>query len=228
MQLFNLIFGLNRKKKKNIEVEEVNPIIIIGNSASGKVREIYTPMNMTGEDILNTLLIRGEYAGYNSHFTDGEIYIALSKCKRLLNVPSVCFAEKNEKSLSSRQSFCSNAAIKLIMENRYNQALHEFEDCIDDYGKGRSRLITISECVLYNCVLNCFIARLEENTENLKTAKSVTEKVIEIEEAEIMRMEECAIIKKAVENGLPAPLQFDGKCEGFESDGREVPVLWLC
>ncbi len=39
-----------------------------------------------------------------------------------------------------------------------------------------------------------------------------------------MRMEECEIIKKAVENGLPAPLQFDGKCEGFESDGREVPV----
>jgi hypothetical protein len=39
-----------------------------------------------------------------------------------------------------------------------------------------------------------------------------------------MRIEECEIIKKAQENGLSAPLQFDGKCEGFESDGREVPI----
>ena len=48
--------------------------------------------------------------------------------------------------------------------------------------------------------------------------------VVDFTEVEIMRMEECEIIKKAVENGLLAPLQFDGKCEGFESDGREVPV----
>ena len=39
-----------------------------------------------------------------------------------------------------------------------------------------------------------------------------------------MRIEECEIIKKATENGLASPLQFNGKCEGFDSDGREVPV----
>lgn len=39
-----------------------------------------------------------------------------------------------------------------------------------------------------------------------------------------MRIEECEIIKKVVENGQPAPMQVDGKCEGFESDGRGVPV----
>lgn len=54
------------------------------------------------------------------------------------------------------------------MENRYNLALHEFLDCIDDWGRGRDRKISIDECILYNCILSCFMARLEEQYENLK------------------------------------------------------------
>lgn len=39
-----------------------------------------------------------------------------------------------------------------------------------------------------------------------------------------MKIEECEIIKSATKNGLSAPLQFDGKCEGFDSNGREIPI----
>lgn len=31
------------------------------------------------------------------------------------------------------------------MDNKYNHALHEFEDCIDDYGKGKERYLTKNE-----------------------------------------------------------------------------------
>lgn len=57
------------------------------------------------------------------------------------------------------------------MDNKYNHALHEFEDCIDDYGKGKERYLTRNEFILYNCILNCFITRLEEQAENLETMK---------------------------------------------------------
>lgn len=48
------------------------------------------------------------------------------------------------------------------MDNKYNHALHEFEDCIDDYGKGKGRYLTKNEFILYNCILTCFITKLEE------------------------------------------------------------------
>lgn len=36
---------------------------------------------------------------------------------------------------------------------------------IDDYGKGKERYLTKNEFILYNCILTCFITRLEEQTE---------------------------------------------------------------
>lgn len=47
--------------------------------------------------------------------------------------------------LSARQGLCSEATIKLIMDNKYNHALHEFEDCIDDCGKDKERYLTKNE-----------------------------------------------------------------------------------
>lgn len=41
----------------------------------------------------------------------------------------------------------------------------EFEDCIDDYGKGKSRYVTKNELILYNCILTVFITRLEKQTD---------------------------------------------------------------
>lgn len=82
--------------------------------------------------------------------------------------------------LSARQGCCSEATIKLIMDNKYNHALHEFEDCIDDYGKGKGRYLTKNEFILYNCILTCFITRLEEQAENLETMKMVTEQSLRL------------------------------------------------
>lgn len=168
---------LKAKARKN--KKENN--IVIGAKGTGMVRTYIKPI-VTGEDLLNSLLIRGEYAGYDTHFSDGEIYIALQKCKRLITVP---YCDNDIQCayvspLSARQGYCSDATIKLIMDNKYNHALHEFEDCIDDYGKGKERYLTKNEFILYNCILTCFITRLEEQAENLETMKMVAEQSLRL------------------------------------------------
>ena len=134
---------LARKNKK-----ENN--IVIGAKGTGMVRAYIKPI-VTGEDLLNSLLIKGKYAGYDSHFSDGEIYIALQKCKRLIAIP--CCDNDIQcdymSPLSTRQSCCSEATIKLIMK----------------------RYLTKNELILYNCILTCFITRLEEQAENLETSR---------------------------------------------------------
>lgn len=150
--------------------------IVIGATKTGKVRACIKPIILvTGEELLNSLLISGEYAGYDTHFSDDEIYIALQKCKRLITIPwcDNDIQYNYMQPLSARQGCCSESTIKLIMDNKYNHALHEFEDCIDDYGKGKERYLTKNEFILYNCILTCFITRLEEQAENFETMKGV-------------------------------------------------------
>lgn len=126
--------------------------------------------SIKGEELLNSLLIKGNYATFNTDFSNDEIYTALQKCKDLIPLPC-CDSDilcNNTSSLSARQGFCSNAVIELIMDNKYNDALHEFEDCIDDYGKGKNRCITKNELILYNCILSCFISKLEAENKDLE------------------------------------------------------------
>lgn len=42
------------------------------------------------------------------------------------------------------------------------------------------RNLTKNELVLYNCILTCFITRLEEQAENLETMKMITEQVLRL------------------------------------------------
>ena len=147
---------LRKNNKKNIS--------IISRKETENVQSCAKPfISIKGEDLLNSLLIRGKYATFDSGFSNDEIYVALHKCKDLLDIPCCDsdFLYENISSLSARQNFCSNAAIELIMDNEYNTALHEFEDCIDDYGKGKNRYITKNELILYNCILSCFISKLK-------------------------------------------------------------------
>lgn len=165
------------KAKKN---KKENKIVIGAKGTGMRFAYIKPIISVTGEELLNSLLIRGKYAGYDTHFSDGEIYIALQKCKQLITIP--CCENDIQctymSPLSARQGYCSEATIKLIMDNKYNHALHEFEDCIDDYGKGRARYLTKNELILYNCILTCFITRLEEQAENFETMKMVTEQAL--------------------------------------------------
>lgn len=136
---------------------------VIGQAGSGKVRRFLRPI--TGEELLNTITIRGECTSFiNTRYTDEEIYETLKNCKSLLEKMGCLYSEECEfeKSLSSRQNFCACSSIKLIMESAYNQAMHEFQDCIADYGKGRNRPVTMNEYILYNCILDCFLAKLEK------------------------------------------------------------------
>lgn len=158
---------LNILKAKAKKTKKENGFVI-GAKGTGMVRTyLKSIISVTGEELLNSLLIRGEYAGYDTHFSNSEIYVALQKCKKLVDVP---FCDNDIQCayvspLSARQGYCSDATMKLIMDNKYNHALHEFEDCIDDYGKGKERYLTQNEFILYNCILTCFITRLEEQTE---------------------------------------------------------------
>lgn len=138
--------------------------------------------DLKGSNLISVLLIKGEYARYDSRFTDREIYEALLEAKEYLDKQkkyweigfcfspdeALCIPSDNhvERPVSLRQFRCSSSAIKLIMRDEYNHALHEFMDCIDDYGHGKDRNLTFNEVALYYCVLNCFIARLEEKMEN--------------------------------------------------------------
>ena len=136
----------------------------------GMVRAYIKPiLSVKGEELLNSLLIRGKYAGYDTHFTDDEIYNALQKCRQMIAIPC-CDHDipcDDMSPLSARQGSCSDLAIKFIMDNEYNRALHEFEDCIDDYGQGKSRYVTKNELILYNCILTCFIASLEKQSDKI-------------------------------------------------------------
>lgn len=43
-----------------------------------------------------------------------------------------------------------------------------------------------------------------------------------------MRIEECEVIKRAIELGLGKPEQHDGKCEGYVADENELPIKTCC
>ena len=103
--------------------------------------------NLTGESLLTALQIKGRLAnGLNDDFTNEEIYIAVKNCKKLLynNFTDIWTADDTDKVLSQRQFYCSSSVVKLLAEHRYSLALHELIDCIDDYGTGRSRVVTVN------------------------------------------------------------------------------------
>lgn len=54
-----------------------------------------------------------------------------------------------------------------MMNDKYNHALHELLDCIADYGNGKNRHISITECVLYKFIIRCFMSKLEDEFENV-------------------------------------------------------------
>lgn len=130
---------------------------------------------ITGEDVLESLLIRGQIAEGDLECTDAEIYKALNKCKELIDFPSLYLESLGstcQEAFSERQICCAMGAIELIMSGRYYTALHEFEDCIDDYGKGRRRVLSKDELVLYNCILICFILKMKSQSEYTKELES--------------------------------------------------------
>ena len=126
---------------------------------------------LTGNKLLNALLINGELANpFKNSFTNKEIHNALLELKHIFDI-SVSPAselpwsnnENKEKSLSQRQYYCAIATIKDISNNDYHSALHNFQDCIDNYGENKERVITRSEFILYSCILTCFIKNIENS-----------------------------------------------------------------
>lgn len=150
-------------------------VTIINNESSGTMRKTCikslspdTNSLITGQTLMDSLLINGQYATYNSEFSNEEILAALKKCKLLLKPYCDCDFYHEESEISSRQGFCARAVLLHIVNQRYNAAMHELYDCIDDYGNGRIRVVTKNEYILYGCLISCFIEALEQEEANDK------------------------------------------------------------
>lgn len=91
----------------------------------------------------------------------GKIYEALIDINEYLNgiVKNSCAWETRP--LSERQIICAESVMALIHDEEYSKALHELADCIDDYGTATTRTISINEYALYNCMISCFIKKME-------------------------------------------------------------------
>lgn len=158
------LFRNSRKAKNNV--------IIIGSKSSGTMRKpCIKPLSSdtdsltTGQTLMDSLLINGQYATYDSEFSNEEILNALKKCRLLLKPYCDFYHEESE--ISSRQGFCARAVLLYIVNQRYNAAMHELYDCIDDYfGNGRTRVVTKNEYILYDCLISCFIEALEQEEKN--------------------------------------------------------------
>ncbi len=149
--------------------------VIINNESSGTMRKTcIKPLSpdtnslTTGQTLMDSLFINGKYATYNSEFSNEEILDALKKCKLLLKPYRDCDFYHEESEISSRQGFCARAVLLHIVNQRYNAAMHELYDCIDDYGNGRIRVVTKNEYILYECLISCFIEALEQEKANDK------------------------------------------------------------
>lgn len=161
------LFRNSRKAKNNV--------IIIGSKSSGTMRKpCIKPLSSdtdsltTGQTLMDSLLINGQYATYNSEFSNEEILDALKKCRLLLKPYCDCDFYHEESEISSRQGFCARAVLLHIVNQRYNAAMHELYDCIDDYGNGKIRVVTKNEYILYGCLISCFIEALEQEKANDK------------------------------------------------------------
>lgn len=135
------------------------------------------PVSVMGEKLINSLIISEERSHNGSSLSDQKIYHALTECRHLIaripcfNCNYVC---SSNTPLSARQGFCANAAIAHIMRNEYDAALHNFIDCIDDYGEGSHRYMSRNELILYNCILTCFLAKLSDQiSKDAKTDNEV-------------------------------------------------------
>lgn len=152
-----------------------NNVIIIGSESSGTMRKTCikplssdTDSLITGQILIDSLLINGQYATYYSKFSNEEILNALKKCKLLLKPCCDCNFPHEKSELSSRQGFCARSVLSHIINQRYNEAMHELYDCIDDYENGRIRVVTKNEYILYECLISCFIEALEHEKANDK------------------------------------------------------------
>lgn len=150
-------------------------VTIINSESSGTMRKTCikplspdTDSLIIGQTLMDSLLINGQYATYNSEFSNEEILDALKKCRLLLKPYCDCDFYHEESEISSRQGFCARAVLLYIVNRKYNAAMHELYDCIDDYGNGRIRVVTKNEYILYGCLISCFIEALEQEEANNK------------------------------------------------------------
>lgn len=94
-----------------------------------------------------------------------ETHLELTDCNRANNQNYMLESGGIDiQPLTARQSFCANATIKHIIKQRWSDALHEFLDCIDNFGEceREPRFITLNESILYSCLIQAFISALNE------------------------------------------------------------------
>ena len=157
------LFKNSRKAKNNV--------IIIGSKSSGTMRKPCiksllsdTDSLTTGQTLMDSLLINGQYATYDSEFSNEEILNALKRCLKLIDtfIDTYDYSDELDRSLSTRQAFCAKQTILNIINHNYNAALRYLELCIDNDGHGFDLIISRNEYVLYNCLITGFIEALAQ------------------------------------------------------------------
>lgn len=128
--------------------------------------------DIKNKELLHVLLIDGKYVSPESNYSVKEIQDALLRGKEYLSHVHISFHEEpcedeehmdHIRPISARQFYCATFVISLVFEGKYNHAMHELMDCINDYGNAtiHETTISINEYALYMCLIDTFLQKLQ-------------------------------------------------------------------
>lgn len=178
------------KKKKTIDIYRQKEItekdgIYYGLPSIEKSKPILYP-TITNKKLLDICLaeLDGKWCNYEDKIPVEKISAIIDNCYEYLKPMEdiirqttfqrsfneegkYCFSYEDVTTygyLSMRQIYCATLASRMIAEGKYSAALHEFMDCIDNYGETARdiRHIYINEYALYACILEAFKASFKD------------------------------------------------------------------
>lgn len=120
----------------------------------------------SGFELYQLSLIEGKQVSWVDTYSNKLIYNALVKCKEYLKSHEKIYLEGQLKEItdwfrpiSGWQCRCAISVLDNIKEKKYNSALHEFTDCIED--KVIYKGISPNEHCMYNLLIDSFLNTLE-------------------------------------------------------------------
>jgi hypothetical protein len=120
----------------------------------------------SGFELYQLSLIGGKQVSWVDTYSNKLIYNALVECKEYLKSHEKIYLEGqlNEitdwfRPISGWQCHCAISVLSNIKEKKYNSAIHEFTDCIED--KIMYKGISPNEHCMYNLLIDSFLNSLE-------------------------------------------------------------------
>ena len=140
--------------------------------------------NVTNQGLLEIFLGKEGWHKWKDDSISADIILnKIIKCKEYLKstelqIHRLEFLHMNQsmsesnpsifRTLTMRQIYCAKAVIYLVEQKKYVDAIREFMDCISNYNRTITELVSVNEYALYSCLLDLLIIQLEEsNTKSL-------------------------------------------------------------